>query len=294
MKRLGAQIDLENSQVYLRNLQRSIVIHENKNGLMSIRLQDLCDEKFVKGEKNEQLICTSQHLASSDPVEPLSNRCIDKSQHAEPSRDDSKHQNHCRASHGQFEGVASVAGQPCRNSFDTPTSARREGDTSQAIHVGSATTEASDRGNLSIAPSSGKSSTLGGRINASNRFGSGMGTDVKCRLSDAELDSSHKVSSGDNLCRTTSDTTDVTNECCANHSIHSRKSGGTSESLEQSDRSKIGESCDTCQDSRHSTQSGIMGAEVNQLGQEVDRSSISGRKDFYMYCQNRERMEQGL
>ncbi len=140
MKRLGAQIDLESSQVYLRNLQRSIVIHENKNGLMSIRLQDLCDEKFVKGKNNEQLICASQHLASSDLVEPSSDPCIDKSRHAEPSRDDPKYQDNCRASHGQFEGVASVAGQPCRNSCNNPASARREGDSPQIVDVGGTTT----------------------------------------------------------------------------------------------------------------------------------------------------------
>ena len=275
MKRLGAQIDLESSQVYLRNLKRSIVIHENKNGLMSIRLQDLCDEKFVKGQNNEQLICASQHLASSDLIEPSSDPCIDKSQHAEPSRDDPKYQDSCRASHGQFEGVASVTGQSCRNSCNTSASARREGDSPQAVDVGGTATEASNRGNLSTAPSSGKSSTICGTINGSHRFGPGMGADVKCRFSDAEHESSVKVSSDDSLSGANCDTTDVTHECCTSHSIHSRESSGASNSSEQSRGDKSSESNYTRGDRCNSTQSGIVGTKVHQLGQEVDRGSLS-------------------
>ena len=42
MKYLGAVIDLEKQTCYLKTLQRSLEMHESKNGLFLIRIQDLC------------------------------------------------------------------------------------------------------------------------------------------------------------------------------------------------------------------------------------------------------------
>ena len=267
MKCLGAQIDLEKSQVYLRNLQRSIAIHENKNGLMSVRLQDLCDAKFGRENCKEQTICASQHLVSSSLEEPSIDHSVDQSRHADSSRDDSEHQNSGRTGHGQFESFASVTGQPCRSSCNSPTSSGRESDTSPAIDVRGATAEAPDRRNLTTAPTSRESSPSIHAITDRHRFRPRVGADIKYGVSSSKCEFSTQGTDDNQCSHACCDSNDATNDRCANYSDSSNIS--FEQSGDNKSRGCPGDS------GGKSAESGIMGSEVHQLGKEVDRSSLS-------------------
>jgi len=113
MKCLGAQIDLEKNEVYLKNLSRSLAIHESRNGLFTIRLRELCTSHNEHTcHDDRQTIYHSQHIDSSDQKD---SNVVDSSRvfsHAESSRHDSDNQDDFRAGDGESQGSFVFAGDP--------------------------------------------------------------------------------------------------------------------------------------------------------------------------------------
>ena len=126
MKCLGAQIDLNNSQVFLQTLQRSLHIHENDNGLFLIRLKDLCQYQPNLTNCTESIFHSQPLQGSGSPQHPPFH--CSKSDHAEPIRCAADNQGDLRAGDGELEGPAVSPCEPCRDSqHDTACSTGKIG-----------------------------------------------------------------------------------------------------------------------------------------------------------------------
>ena len=146
MKCLGAQIDLGKNEVYLKNLSRSLAIHESRNGLFTIRLRDLCTgHSGHTCHDDRQTIHHSQHIDSSDQKD---SNVADSSRvfsHAESSRHDSDNQDDFRAGNGESQGSLVLAGDLGRSSLDTSASSGGEISAAGWTIDRSSTTTSSDR-----------------------------------------------------------------------------------------------------------------------------------------------------
>ncbi len=103
MKSLGAQLDLQENTCYLKELQRSLPLYENKNGLYMIAIQDLC--RFDKcSEPNEN---QKTEICAAAPEVQVESHQTTKSEgscrHANSFGDASSDQN----SGGRSDGVTS-------------------------------------------------------------------------------------------------------------------------------------------------------------------------------------------
>ena len=119
MKYLGAVIDLEKQTCYLKTLQRSLEMHESKNGLFLIRIQDLCQcqseptssavtftcEAAVKS----RVFARSKSIACDRNPAPLSDR-----HDAIPSRPSSTSEGSGRRDHGEPSFAVDGSHEPVR------------------------------------------------------------------------------------------------------------------------------------------------------------------------------------
>ena len=79
MKSLGANLGLPNNTCYLKTLQRSLPLRENKNGLFAIDMSDLCQDQSAN-RPSEAAFTTSSQIVSAPPGLD----CRDSSQDADP------------------------------------------------------------------------------------------------------------------------------------------------------------------------------------------------------------------
>eukprot|EP00435_Cladocopium_sp_Y103_P005105 s4875_g1.t1 len=122
MKCLGAQIDLEGNQVYLKVLKRSLDIQENSNGLYMVRLRDLC-KPCPNMSACAETVFHSQ-LVSETVKPPCDSKDRSALCHAQPSRYAPDHQGDFRASDGKLEGLVVSSGKPCRDPQQFPARGR--------------------------------------------------------------------------------------------------------------------------------------------------------------------------
>ena len=278
MKFLGAQIDLGNNEVYLKNLSKSLSIHENRNGLLTLRLRDLCMKKcdHTCGDDGHT-IYHSQHLDSSDQEasQSVDPSCV--SSHAESSRHDSDHQDDFRASDGESQGSSFPVGDTGRGAFDATTSSGREVPAVEWTVDGSPATEEPNRGDCPNSTQSEPSSINASNTIVGNRFGSGMGDGFKCNISTDRTttsadcytnDSSTSDAKASKSCDTRDDNSHGTNSV-----IFTNSDASTSKS--DADSSSRAECSQHHSFGSDVTQSGVVGTKVHQLGKEMERDSIS-------------------
>ena len=271
MKCLGAQIDLEKNEVYLKNLSRSLAIHESRNGLFTIRLRELCTSHNEHTcHDDRQTIYHSQHIDSSDQKD---SNVVDSSRvfsHAESSRHDSDNQDDFRAGDGESQGSFVFAGDLGRSSFDTSASPRGEISAAGWTIDRSPTTKGSyrrdfhDPAKSKSSPSNAIDTIIGGR----DRLGSGMGNGIQCHIG---IDRTTSVAGDSHDSSTSTPSKDKSSGDTSPDADNTTKDISTSEPYACANNS----SQHNCIGSDGS-QSGIVGPEMCQLGQEVEGDSISG------------------
>eukprot|EP00435_Cladocopium_sp_Y103_P037269 s436_g9.t2 len=253
MKCLGAQIDLSKNQVYLQNLQRTMNIHENSNGLFMVRLKELCEYQPGLTACTES-VYTSQPLTASEVTRSVSDG-VSSDCNAESSRHDPNHQGHFRAGDGEFEGPALLAGELGGDPQQCPASLRREIKPDAPTALRGSSADVQDRRDLHDAEELTKPSSTGIDGSSCGGLGSGMGggisSDLNCTISDS-------VTSGKPCSPST------TSNACANVS---KCSNGTSD-----------EQCSERDTDRPGSQSKYrnMGSEVHQLGPQMAGSQVPG------------------
>ena len=288
MKCLGAQIDLGNNEVYLKGLARSLTIYENRNGLLTLRLRDLCmDTDNQTGKDVGQTIYHSQHIDSSDQK---ASHLVDQSRvfsHAESSRHDSDHQNDFRTGDGESQSSIVPVGDFGGGSFDTSTSSGGKVPATEWTVDRSSTTTASNRGDCTDLAQPEPSSinaynSISGSGDADNsitgsrdRFGSGMGTGIECDISPDRTTSSVECNAND------SSTTVAEDDKCKswNDNSHGAVSvtfttNDVSTSKSDAIDSSYGDSTQHGCIGSGDSQSRIVGSEVCQLGEEMEGNSI--------------------
>lgn len=100
MKSLGAQLDLQENTCYLKELQRSLPLHENRNGLYMIAIQDLCRvDKYHEPTENHLI-----ETCAAAPEVQVENRetttCDGSDRHANPIGSASSNQDSGRRGDG--------------------------------------------------------------------------------------------------------------------------------------------------------------------------------------------------
>eukprot|EP00435_Cladocopium_sp_Y103_P025468 s968_g6.t1 len=248
MKCLGAQIDLGSNQVFLQTLQRTMTIHENNNGLFMVRLKDLCTYQpdmtaCAESIFHSQLLPVSESPTHSPDTDPI---C----QNAEPSGDDSDHQGHIGASHGEPQSPAVLVGESCRSSQHVSASPRGKIGANDAFAVGSSLSEEQDRRDLSHVAQLSESSpqhptNCNEQCGVRSRVGGSIPGDV-CGTTKSTQPSCEKPA-----CDLSAPITE-----------HASQFSSDCESRATADR---------CREPEHR----VLGAEVYQLGPQMARSSIS-------------------
>ena len=150
MKYLGAVIDLEKQTCYLKTLQRSLEMHESKNGLFLIRIQDLCQchseptssavtftcEAALKSRvfaRSKSIACDRNPKTSSD--------C----HHAVPCRPSSTSEGSGRRNHGKPSFVVDGAHESIRRTTTEPGSVHGVHQSNDNVGWGSPKSTCSDR-----------------------------------------------------------------------------------------------------------------------------------------------------
>ena len=127
MKSLGAQLDLQENTCYLKELKRSLPLHENKNGLYMISIQDLCCAPQFD-EPNQNL--TMEICAAAPEVQVPSFQTKDRDwsdRHANSFRDASSNQGGGRGGDGIPSHVTGDFDALSRDSFDRRSQLGRYG-----------------------------------------------------------------------------------------------------------------------------------------------------------------------
>ena len=262
MKCLGAQIDLDTNQVFLKTLDRSLDIHESKNGLFMVRLSDLCTVDCNSATTSETIFA-SQQVSSSETADSIVSQspCDD---HAQPSRSHPDHQGHLRASDGEPQGPAVASSEPgrdsCQQSASLGSPVRPDVSTSER----SPRSEEQDRSNLCDAATVTQSPkkpkfTSSGWSGFRPRMGSAVNRNFSCKFR------------GPKACSSNSQVAKTSPKQCFRAAIPSNAT--ESNTAVSSSTNRPGESTDRdCNTSEHRE----LGTETCQLGKEMDRSEIPG------------------
>ena len=132
MKSLGANIDLANNTCFLKNLQKSLPLKENTNGLFVIDISDLCCPTHEA--EQAAFAVSSTTIAQPPGLEPLP-----ETHHAEPTAGSQSSEDHLRGSVGE------PSHSPVHDLHDDQGSSTRGGDARERDESNQPTSERSEK-----------------------------------------------------------------------------------------------------------------------------------------------------
>ena len=146
MKCLRAVIDLESGSCFLKSIGKSIPIIENKNGLMTLKIQDLCRIHHNTTDQHQETYETCAAAISEFKSKHQVSSAFDSlTNHANTRRDNAAGQGRSRGSHGEPPSPPPGLDEPDRSSRPIPRSANGISSTGELFGLRGAESEGSNR-----------------------------------------------------------------------------------------------------------------------------------------------------